>query len=190
MGLLYLMPTKMAESDHIIFKPEGQLFLKSYGLPWIFWGYLAAALSVLFFMILAISTPIIKLSQSDALIDLFMAYGMAIFIPLLIIGLLAFYFTSKIIEKKKKDLTIAWEVFGIKILSRSFKLKESDSLYIQHYLETPNMARASNQEHLAAFQNKGYFELFAIDINNKKILVDRHSLKTELKKLQELLQGA
>lgn len=179
----------MAESDHIIYKPQGQLFLKSYGLPFIFWGYLAAALSVLFFMILAIKAPIIKLSQSDQFIDVFLAYGMALFLPFLTVGLLAFYFTSKIIEKKKKDLKIRWEVFGIKILSQTFELQEADSLYIQHYLDTPNMARASKQENLGAFQNKGYFELFATDINNKKILVDRHSLKTELKKIQDLLNG-
>ena len=69
---------------------------------------------------------------------------------------------------------------------KTYKLDQPDSFTVDHYLDSPNMAKIHNKADLKQFENKGYFELYAIE-NNKKFLIDRHSRKADLIKLKELL---
>ncbi len=189
MGLLYLLPSKINESSHITVNAENTLKLKTYGLPWIFWGYLIASLSIIFFLSLAVWAPVLKLLKSEELIDQILAYVMFCFIPLLSLSLCGFFFTDKIIEKKGAQLTVIWKIFFLPIFIKKIELKNPISLEIDHFLDSPNMARRNGSSTSKAFQNKGYFELFALTSDNQKILIDRHSLKVELEKIQNLLKS-
>lgn len=189
MGLVYLFPSKLDESNHISITSNNFLRLESYGLPWIFWGYLAGSLSIIFFLSLAVWSPVMRLLESEEVIDKFLCYLLLSFIPLLCFILIAFFFTGKIIEKKEEQLKTKWKAFGVTVYSKEFQLLNPHALEIGHFLESPNLARTSGKSNLASFQNKGYFELFAMTSDHKKILIDRHSLKTELEKILNLLKS-
>ena len=60
MGLLYLFPIQEDEGDHVSIK-DSSLLLKSYGLPYLFWGYLLAGLTTLGIITLAIRGPLKKM---------------------------------------------------------------------------------------------------------------------------------
>ena len=83
-------------------------------------------------------------------------------------------------------MIITHRIFFIKVITKKIKLDAIDSFNIGHFLDSPNMAKRQNKTELKGFENKGYFELFAIS-NKKEFLVDRSSRKADLIKLQELL---
>lgn len=187
MGLMYLFPTEENESEQIKIDPEKkQVILRSYGLPWIFWGYLAAVLVVIFAMYLAIRDPLIKLKMSEDLINVKLAYIVEWTLYLTPVILLGFFLYEKIIAKNQLEITITHKVFFIPFYSYKLKIQTNQDLVIEHFLESPNVAKMQNRPELRGFENKGYFELRAIVGNNKK-LVDRHSRRQDLVKIKEIL---
>lgn len=186
-GLMYLFPTVENESERITIDLEKQsVTLKSYGLPWIFWGYLAAALVVVMAMYLAIKDPIEKLKMGEDLINIKLAYIVEWSLYLTPIVLLGFFFYEKIIVKNKLQIKITHKVFFIPFFSTTLKLDSNDDLLVQHFMTSPNVAKMQNRPELKGFENRGYFELRAL-INNKSCLVDRHSRKQDLIKIKEIL---
>ena len=186
MGLLYQMPVSEIEADRVEINQQ-TLLVKSYGLPLIFWGYLLAILSVIFIMFVAIKDPISKVISGEDAINRFLGYGVSatlIFIP---IFLLAFFFYEKVISKNDVHLKITHKIFWLPFRSTRINLKAKDSFTLEHFLDSPNMARIQKVDEMRAFENRGYFELFAITSEDKLIRIDRSSQRKELIKLKDFL---
>ena len=190
MGLMYIFPvsTDDHERTEIITKANQKtLVLKSYGLPMIFWGYLTAALIVVAAMWLASKSSIEKLltyKDDPSLIGLaFLVHYTLILIPIILIG---FFFYEKHLQKSGNILTIIYKIFFIPFFYKIIILDSKDSFQVNHFMDSPNVAKIHNSEQLKQFENKGYFELYALS-KGKKIVVDRHSRKADLIKIKELL---
>lgn len=183
---MYVFPATEEEIDRIDQKND-QITLKSYGLPLIFWGYLIALLGVIFVMFVAIKNPLLKVLNSPDPINKILAIAVFALLIGLPIILLCFYFYEKRINKNKNILSIGHYIFGIKIKTKKIELKENTSIEVRHLLSTPNVAKQKGDEELRGFQNKGYFQLLAINIKGEEIFVDRHSRKADLIKIKELL---
>lgn len=187
MGLMYIFPATEEEIDRIEKNGDGSITLKSYGLPLVFWGYLAAMLAVIFIMFIAIKDPITKvLNGSDAINKMIAAAVLGLLIGLPVV-LLCFYFYEKRINKKQNELKLQHYLFGIKIKTKKYDLKSVESFEISHLLDSPNVARKKGDTSMRGFQNKGYFELHIIDKNGQRILIDRNSRKIDLEKIKNLL---
>jgi hypothetical protein len=192
MGLMYVFPVNTDEVDRveILSSPTGTtptLVLKSYGLPMVFWSYLAASLIVIGTMWLAGKAAIHKLiSYPDATLR---ALGFLVEYTLILtpLFLLALYFYEKQLRKNKTSLTLVYKVFFIPIWFKKILLQSPDSFSVAHFMDSPNMAKIYNKAELKAFENKGYFELHATDISGKNVLIDRHSRKADLVKMMVLL---
>ena len=189
MGLLYQLPVEQDPTDDRVEIAENKnLILKSYGLPMIFWGYLAAILVVIIFMYLAIQHPIHKLISTGDILNILIgrAVQLTIFgIPLTLIG---FFFYEKHLQKSGNTLKVIHKLFWLPISTTTIELMEQDGLSVDHFMDSPNMAKIQNKKDYAGFQNRGYFQLFAMDTNGKVHLIDRNSRKGEMKKLKELLE--
>ena len=187
MGLMYIFPTEIEESDRteII---NNKIILKTYGLPMIFWSYLAACLVVIGAMWLTSRSTIHKLvayeDLSLHLLGLIVQYTL-ILTPLI---LLAFFFYEKQIIKSGKDLKLVYRIFFIPIYYKKITLDSHNSLTVDHFMDSPNMAKIYNKEELKGFENKGYFELHALS-GDKNFLIDRHGRKADLIKMKELLSN-
>ena len=176
MGLLYQMPVSEIEADRVEINQQ-TLLVKSYGLPLIFWGYLLAILSVIFIMFVAIKDPISKVISGEDAINRFLGYGVSatlIFIPLFLL-------------KNDVHLKITHKIFWLPFRSARINLKAKDSFTLEHFLDSPNMARIQKVDEMRAFENRGYFELFAITSEDKLIRIDRSSQRKELIKLKDFL---
>jgi hypothetical protein len=187
MGLLYAFPVSLEENDFADLKDQ-TLTLKTYGLPYIFWGYATAVVLIIFFMFLAIKAPVMKLIQLGDETDALLGYALLSFIGLLPIIIFGFFFYEKRIVRKPGTLSLEHRVFGIKVFSETFQIDANDSLSIETFLDSPNVARMKGGEESAGFQNKGYFILWLTSKDGKRIRVDRSSRKADLVKIQELLQ--
>jgi hypothetical protein len=192
MGLMYIFPTSMEESDRTEIltseKVPTTLVLKTYGLPMVFWSYLAASLIVLGTMWLASRSAISKLLAYD---DLGLhALGQLVQCTLVLtpVVLLAFFFYEKQIKKSGTELKLVFRVFYIPLLTKKFVLNSKDAFSVDHFMDSPNMAKIYNKTELKQFENRGYFELHAMS-GGKSILIDRHSRKADLIKLKELLSN-
>lgn len=189
MGLMYVFPVSKEETDFVI-ENNGELTLKSYGLPYIFWIYALCIISVIFFMFIAIKQPILKLVELGDDTDAMLGYSLLTFIGSLPIAVLGFFFYEKRITKNKNLLGIQHRVFSIPVFTEKFMLESSDHFEVTPYLTSPNVARMKSNEENAGFQNKGYFVLKLVSSNGKKIQIDRHSRKVDLEKLKNLLENA
>lgn len=190
MGLIYIFPTEDSE-DEIregrVSIVNDQLILKTYGLPMVFWGYLAAILTVVLAMWLASESVINKMLTYNDPVLTFLAILVKctlIFGPIILIS---FYFYEKFIIKNKNEITLTHRLFFIPFLSKKFIITSHDDIYVEHFLDSPNMAKTKNKLELKNFENKGYFELKAKS-NGKIILIDRSSRKADLIKIQALLE--
>ena len=182
MGLLFPFAVTLAEKDRVSLENEN-LTVKTYGLPFLFWGYLAAILSIMSFMYLAIAKPLAKFYKNGELPDQILAVLIYLFFILIPVVLLGFFFYEKILIKKSKQLIMVHKIFYIPFFTRKFELTREFS--IDHFSDSPNMA--AKLGYPAAFKNRGYFYLHAqTDEGIKRI--DRHSQKGELKKLKLLLE--
>ena len=182
MGLLFPFAVTLEEKDRV--KISGKnLIVKTYGLPLMFWGYLTATLTILFFMYLAIANPLAKFYQNGVLLDKIISVSVYLFFILLPINLLGFFFYEKILIKNKDQLTIVHKIFYIPFYLQ--KLKLTGEFSIHHFSDSPNMAAKLNYP--AAFKNRGYFYLNA-KTNEGEKRIDRHSMKGELRKLKLLLE--
>lgn len=192
MGLMYIFPVGTDEVDRteIISNTKtnsSTIILKSYGLPMIFWGYLAAGLIVLGSMWLASRATLTKLlNYEDPGLH---ALGLLVQYTLVLtpIVLLAFFFYEKQIHKSDKDLKLVFKLFFIPVFFKKMQLKSYDSFSVDHYMDSPNMAKIYNKAELKAFENKGYFELHALNSDGISLLIDRHSRKADLLKIKDLL---
>jgi hypothetical protein len=189
MGLMYLLPTEDSPEEIDGGRVEiknSKLTLKSYGLPMIFWGYLAAIFIVVGAMAMVSQSVIHKmLTYNDVTLTLLAYLVQTIFI----IGpttLLGFYFYEKHLIKNKNELEIIHRVFFIPLIKKKLQLDSKDSFIVDHFMESPNVAKMQNKDELRGFENKGYFELKAI-VNGKKMMIDRCSRKADLIKIKDLL---
>ncbi len=188
MGLLFQMPVEHNELDDRIKTTDKELRIRSYGLPMIFWGYLLAIFAVLFFMILAIKDPLYRAYQGPDEINKVIALLVFAILTLAPIILLSVYFYEKEIHLQGDELTISHKVFFIPLRSMKIKLTQ-DSLYLEHYLESLNVAAQEKKQGMAGFENRGYYKLMIRDSNNKGHLVDRNSRRGEMRKLKELIES-
>lgn len=188
MGLFYMFPTKEGESDRVQTNSKiAPLLLKTYGPPMIFWGYLIAILGGIFFIYLGAKAPLESILNSSDQINIAIA-RLVIFTligtPSLLLGL---FFTDKWILKNNRKITMIYKVFGILVYKKTINLKSIDSFEIKHYLDSPNIAKISENKDLKAFENRGYFQIFATDESGKIHFIDRSSQKNQLKNLVALL---
>ena len=197
MGLMYIFPVTddASEGDRIEIK-DHQISLKTYGLPMIFWGYLAAALSVVLIMWLAGRATILKLlTYTDDPSMIFLGNLVKwtlILAPVIVLG---FFFYEKIISKKENLVTITHKLFFIKVWKKTILLKDKSAINVRHFMDSPNMAKIRARQGLPSiqamemkgFENKGYFELNVETPNNKSVTIDRHSRKSDLVKMKDLL---
>lgn len=187
MGLLYIFPNSDEETDNDrVIKTSDSITLKTYGLPMIFWAYLAAIYIVVFTMWLSIKSALDKLLTYDDVSMIFLYWlvkGTLIAGPLI---LLAFFFYEKFITKSKKLLIITHRLFFIPVWTKKIMLDSSDAFSVDHFLDSPNVAKINPQAETRGFENKGHFELHARS-KGKVIFVDRCSQKSDLVKMQELL---
>jgi hypothetical protein len=187
MGLLYVFPVSLEEKDFVAIK-DHRLTLKTYGLPYIFWGYAVAVLIVILFMFLAIKAPVLKLISLGDETDSLLGYTFLTFMGFLPIIILSFFFYEKRIIKSADVITLEYRFFGLKVFSENFTPADQDPYHIGPYLSSPNIARLKNEESSEGFQNKGYFVLWLNTKAGKRIAIDRHSRKVDLVKLEELLK--
>ncbi|MCY4643509.1 MAG: hypothetical protein OXB88_02730 [Bacteriovoracales bacterium] len=188
MGLLYPFPIDQDEEDRVVVGEDSSVLLKSYGLPYLFWGYLLAGLSVLAVLALAAKAPLEKMMGSQDPINSFLAVlviATLIAVPLVAIS---FFFLEFRIHKRGQSLILTTHLFALPLRRRHFDLKDVGPLSISPFLGSPNMARRKNDPAHKAHQNRGYFELHLHTRDEKKVLVDRHSRKADLEKLKDLLE--
>ena len=122
MGLVFVMPVSEKETDHVsIIKETGApstLLLKSYGLPYIFWAYIAALFITLFIMYMAIKAPLIKIGKSEDIINLLIYYSVwatFVSIPSFLLGAL---FYEKSFIKSGKNFVIKHKIMGLALISK------------------------------------------------------------------------
>jgi hypothetical protein len=187
MGLLYPFPVSEEETDFVV-KDDKTLTLKTYGLPYIFWIYAICSVAVVFFMFLAIKAPILKLAQLGDETDALLANSLLTFIGLVPLVIFSFFFYEKRLVASSGKLTIEHRLFGLKLLSEIFVLDPTDGLKVSPFLDSPNIARARNRPEDMGFQNKGYYVLWLMSAEGKKIQVDRHSRKADLDRMKEMLE--
>ena len=187
MGLLYVFPVSLEEKDFVELRDE-KITLKTYGLPYLFWGYALAILMIITFMFLAIKAPVLKLIELGDETDTLLGYSFLAFLGSLPVFILSFFFFEKRIIKKGQSLTLEYRFFGLKVFAETFTLAEVNPFTIGPYLSSPNLARIKGASDSAGFQNKGYFVLWLNTSEGKKINIDRHSRKVDLEKLEELLR--
>lgn len=189
MGLMYIMPTEDSAEEIQGGRVEinnNTLTLKSYGLPMIFWGYLAAILIVVAAMALVSHSVIEKMLSYNDITLTFLAYLVRGTLSIGPIILIAFYFYEKHFIKNNDQLIIKHKIFFIPVITKKLKLDQKDSFVVEHFMDSPNIAKKQNRDDLRGFENKGYFELKAI-VANQKIMIDRSSRKADLVKIQNLL---
>lgn len=170
------------------------IVLKTYGLPMVFWGYLAAALSVVLIMWLASRAVVLKLlSYTEDSTLIFLGHLVQWTLLAIPLGLLCFFFYEKVLTKKDKTLIVSHRIFFITVWKKTYFLNARDALVVKHFMDSPNMAKIRNQQGLGGdeamkhFENKGYFELNIETDKNKVVSIDRHSRKVDLLKLKDLL---
>ena len=194
MGLMYIFPVTddQSEGDRALVV-EQKLILKTYGLPMIFWGYLAAALSVILIMWLASRAVIEKLLTYEDPTLIFLGHLVQWTLFLSPIIMLAFFFYEKVLTKKGLEITVGHRIFFITFWKRTYKLENANAMVVEHFMASPNMARLRNKqglgdpEALKHFENKGYFELNITTDKKASVNIDRHSRKADLVKLKDLL---
>ena len=187
MGLFYQFPSRLDPVDDRIGVEEGTLIVKTYGPPGIFWGYLAAIFTTIFFLYLASHNSLAAMLEGGDAINRILALGVLLLMVGAIPVLLGFFFYEKIIFKNGEDLQIVHRLFGIPLRKTRHKLRTFDAFEIVHCLDSPNVARREQGEGSRGFQNNGFYQLMAFVIDDTSLFVDRHSQYRELVKFKELL---
>jgi hypothetical protein len=187
MGLMYVFPVSKDETGFYS-KDKDVLTLKTYGLPYIFWIYALCSVAIIFFMFIAIKSPVLKLIELGDETDATLGYSLLSFIGLLPVFILAFFFYEKRLIKHKNELQMCHKIFGVTVFSEKFLLEDTDSLFVDSYLSSPNVARLEASKENLGFQNKGYYVLWLKNKDGRKIQIDRHSRKVDLEKLKALLE--
>ncbi len=191
MGLLYPFPVSSDEKDFatLTLNESGKVrsvSLKTYGLPYIFWGYATAVIAAIFFLWLAIRAPLEKLKTYNDSFDLMLIYGLDALIYISVLSLMAFLFYQKSITRSSDKIQVIHSFFGLKLIKLNYHIRP-DSFQILHHLDSPNVARLKGGEEGLGFQNKGYFALWVTTVDDRFIQLDRHSRKADLIALSALL---
>lgn len=187
MGLLYPFPVSKEESDFVS-ENENSITLKSYGLPYIFWGYAICVIGIIALMFVGIKGPVMKLVTLGDETDSALGYTLLSLVGLAPIIILSFFFYEKRIIAKKNMISLQHRLFWIPVFTENFEVKSMDQFSIEPYMDSPNVARLRAQEGTQGFQNKGYFILWLKVSDKDRITVDRHSRKVDLEKLLELIK--
>ncbi len=184
------MPVEPSELDDRIQIKDKTLTVRSYGLPMIFWGYLLAIFAVLFFMILAIKNPLIKAFNGEDTINMYLSLivgGLLILSPL---ALLSIYFYEKEVAKVGNSMVLKHKLFFFPIIKKKVAINSPEDIYMEHFLDSPNIAATRQDPSLKGFENRGYHKLMVRDSGSgKSFLIDRNSRRGEMKKLMKLLQS-
>ena len=136
MGLLYPFPVDSDETDHVI-SGNHTLLLKSYGLPYLFWGYLLGGLSVIA-LLSVLSWPLLTkmLSSQDSL-----NVTLAIFSFLVLLGtplgFTLFFFIEFRLLKKGNTIIKSLYLLGLPLYRRSFQLRSEQPFEIEPFFGTP-----------------------------------------------------
>ena len=193
MGLMYPFPISKEESDFVIIDDENSTTtIKSYGLPYLFWIYGLAALTVFSFMILGVWGTLMTLLYSADSINNALALSFLLFCGSLPVMLFIFFFYQKVItaDHVSKKLHVIHKVAGLSFKRSIVQYTQNINLEIKHFLDSPNVARIQGDEQMRGFKNKGYFLLEAIpEDGSKVILIDRSSSKADLAKIKKLLES-
>ncbi|MBY0515482.1 MAG: DUF3488 domain-containing protein [Bacteriovoracaceae bacterium] len=190
MGLLYPFPVSAEETDFVKLQlsPLGEVnsvTVRSYGLPYIFWAYAAASLTVVLFLWIAVKDPLEKLSSLGGP-DALLALALKIFLISLPLTVMGFFFYEKILSRTKNQFKIQHKLFGIPFFNKIIEASALE-LLVLHHLDAPNVARLKGGEQAVGFQNKGYFTLWLKAAQGIEIQLDRHSRKNDLESLKALL---
>ncbi len=180
------MPVSEEETDFVKIKGNG-VEISTYGLPLIFWFYALCILTALFFMGLGISGPVKKLLSYPDQINHLIGYSLITFMGLTPILFMGFFFYKKVIEKNDDKVIIKHFVYGICLRKKTHVLKDKNALSVEHFLDSPNVARLNGLKDTRGFQNKGYFELLALTDKDHFLYIDRSSRKADLVKTKDLL---
>ena len=187
MGLFYQFPSRLDEADDRIGVEEGTLVLKTYGPPGIFWGYLAAIFSTLFFLYLASHNLLMTMLDGEEPVNRMLAVGVILVMVGSVPTLLGIFFYEKILYKRGRNLDIVHRLFGVPVLRSSHELLSMDAFDVKHCLDSPNMARREQREGSRGFQNNGFYRLEAQLGEGAILALDRHSQRRELERLKKLL---
>lgn len=190
MGLLYPFPVSREEEDFVhLDRPDTprEVHVKTYGLPYLFWGYALAITGVVVFMFILIQAPLLKLAALGDDVDKTLAYSLLATLSLSPFVLFSFFFYEKNLFSKKNQLTIKYKIFGLVFMQEVLTTQEKNPFSVRPYLSSPNIARLKKENEELGHQNKGYYVLYFKDQNQKENILDRHSRKIDLIKLQELL---
>ena len=136
---------------------------------------------------LAIRDPLRSIFSSEDKINQLLGLGVVGLLGSLPFFMLAFLFYEKRLFKKQQKIQISHGFFGLTFFKRSFALQ--GSLLVEHFLDSPNLARKDQDSKKRAFYNQGYFKLWGVTPRGKKIFLDRHSSKKELIKLKHFLES-
>ena len=191
MGLLYILPCSEKETERIQISAGNtrSITLKSYGLPKIFWAYLLASLFIVALMAIAIKDPMIKLFNSEDLLNKWLVILVLTTLILIPLTLFAFFLYEKRITKSRNNLFVGHYFLSFPIRKKKYTLSPTNSFYISQFRGTPNIAREKNNPQMRAFENKGYFELFGCLENGKTLFLDRNNRKADLVKISNLLNS-
>jgi hypothetical protein len=191
MGLLYIMPVTEVEVDRVEIQEDQTgktIILKSYGLPLIFWGYLAAILIVFFAMGLTINGPLKQMLSQDDQINKTIAYLVILTFIAIPITLICFLFYEKFISKKGNTVNISHRLFWLTIYKKTYQLRdENPQFFVEQFLDSPNIAKIQGDKEHRPFQNQGHYYLKAKLKNLNIINLDRHSRKADLAKICQTL---
>ena len=187
MGLFYQFPSHLDPTDERIVVDGDTLIVKTYGPPGIFWVYLMAIFSAIFFLYMASRRSLGAMLEGDDSINRILAISVLVLMGGLIPVMLGIFFYEKIISKQKHNMKITHRLFGISFKRSHWELESAHALEIVHCLDSPNVARREQQEGSRGFQNNGFYQLNAFVRGGGRLLVDRHSQSRELDKLKKLL---
>ena len=191
MGLLFIMPVSEKETDRVSISDNPgtppKVTLKSYGLPLIFWAYCLGIFVTLVVMYTAASDPLAKLGNNGDIYSLLIYYAVWLTFTVIPLTLIMALFYEKSLIKSGLSLSIKHKVMGVPLFWKKLTLQRSDSFVVEHYMDTPNVARKKQVAEFRAFQNQGHFVLKAHLKNGKFLLIDRHGRKADLKKIAALL---
>jgi hypothetical protein len=189
MGLMYIYPTDIEDSDRTRVSGEQRIELRTYGLPYVFWGYFAAISIVVLAMFLVSNDPLQKLIQTGDTINIILGYTVYATLAFVPLSCLILLFLEKRMIKTRDQISLKVKLAFIPLYSKTIKLKTNgeESLVIKHYLESPNVAKMQSNPDLRGFENKGYYELYAITVQDREVRIDRHSRKADLVKIRSLL---
>jgi hypothetical protein len=76
--------------------------------------------------------------------------------------------------------------FFLPLLSRSYPVKTITHFSVEHFLDSPNLAKLRGESENRAFENRGYYVL-KMHRSKDSIMIDRHSQRNELEKIKTIL---